>query len=113
MHTLFHATSAAAAHSIESEGFKDADFHGVARGVFLSQRPLDEGDDVAKHCDAHFALEVPSGFPLDDFELINEVLLDDPAPVMEPSAIEEYREWLIPAAILNKWPRRRWIDQED
>jgi hypothetical protein len=102
MITLYHATSHSVAAAIESGGFLDADFYGIAHGVFLSDRPLDAADDVARYCDVVFEVDVPANFELEQFEAVEE---DRPE--------EAYREWLIPASILNSWVRRRFIEPDD
>ena len=95
MTTLYHATSRAAADCIEIGGFLDAPFMSIANGVCLSSRPLDAADDVARHCDVVFEIDVPQDFELQQFEIIEEDRPDG-----------AYREWLIPALILNSWIRR-------
>ncbi len=101
MTNLYHATSSAAAKSIDSDGFQDAPFMSIANGVCLSDRPLDAADGVARHCDVIFEIEIPAGFDLEKFEIIEE---DRP--------VDAYREWLIPAAQLNLWARRRMLEVE-
>jgi hypothetical protein len=96
MTNLYHATSIAAAQSIDSGGFRDAPFMSVAHGVCVSDRPLDAADGVARHCDVIFEIEIPSGFDLEEFEIIE-----------EERPVDAYREWLIPAAKLNLCARRR------
>jgi len=85
---LYHRT--ASADAILREGFRDDEgsygFGTITlRGVFLSNVPLDfnegaKGDDL-------LAVEVPDDLDLDNFELVQEG-----AP---------YREWCVPADLLN------------
>ena len=91
---LFHSTGAQAADAICRNGFIDGNFMGIASGVFFADRPLDHGDGVASLADACIEVTAPDGFALDAFEVINE---DKPE--------EAYREWLIPADIVNGWQR--------
>jgi hypothetical protein len=97
---LYHRTPVAAA--IEEEGFRDgAGSYGLANttleGVFLSDVPLDvnegaEGDDV---------LEVRIGEDVDlrEYELVEDA--------------KGYREWCVPASLLNERASiRRLTDEE-
>lgn len=101
MTKLFHATSSSAAKAIDSGGFLDAPFMSIAHGVCLADRPLDAADGVARHCDVVFEVVVPNGFDLEPFEIIEDDRPDD-----------AYREWLMPAAQLNLWARRRITEFE-
>jgi hypothetical protein len=93
---VYHVTSAANASAIEREGFKDS------RGLFLSE---------AEHAGVWVA-----GRALDVNELGGivpeatfEVELEE-SEIAEFEWIEEgkpYREWLVPAAVLNSARRRR------
>lgn len=96
---LFHATSLEAAAQIETHGFTESKFAGIASGVFLSDRPLDGGDGASTASEVVFAVDAPSVFDLDKFELLEEGRPPD-----------AYREWLIPAALVNGWPRSRHAD---
>ena len=99
---VFHATSSVAAAAIEREGFRDANFLGIATGVCVSDRPLDAADGVARHCDVVFCIATPSETALGEFEIEEEG---------RPS--EAYREWLVPAAVLDLWPRNRHVEVDD
>lgn len=92
---LFHSTSADAALHILSNGFADADFLGIARGACFSDRPLDLADGVAKFAEIVLVVEVPPGFNVEEYEVVEE---GRPA--------DAYREWLIPAGMVNAWPRQ-------
>lgn len=91
---LYHSTSLASAALILRDGFNDSALLDVAFGVFLADRPLDHGDDVARHANCCLEVRVPDGFELGIFELI-----EDDRP------LEAYREWIIPAEIVNTWVR--------
>ncbi len=111
MLTLYHSTSVAAASLIEAHGFADSDFAGIASGVCVSDRPLDDGDAASHSSEACFAIDVPAtAGSLDEFLIETDAAPDDPPPVDDPRALSVYREWLIPAATLNSWPRRRYYD---
>jgi hypothetical protein len=89
---VYHVAHTAAADEIMRHGFRDIETSvGTTplwlAGVFVSDEPLavTEGDDVI------------------------EVVLPDSAP-LENELIEAdrgYREWCVPAAVLNQCPRRR------
>jgi hypothetical protein len=88
---LYHRTDHADA--IHREGFKDAEGRyltaEIHRGVWVSDIPLDinegaRGDDL-------FVIEIPESV-LADYEWVEE--------------FKGYREFLIPAALLNGYPRR-------
>ena len=95
---LFHSTSRVAAALVTRDGFRDAVFMqevpGVV-GVCVSDRPLDAGDGVARSTEVCFVVSVPPGTDLSSFEVVEE---------RRPS--NAYREWLVPAEVLNTWPRR-------
>lgn len=99
--TLYHVTSKEAAIQIANEGFVESDFHGIAMGVFLSDRPLDAGDGVALAADVIFVVTVPDDFDVHEYEVIEE---GRPA--------DAYREWLVPASLVNSWPREILINAE-
>ncbi len=100
---LFHATSGEAATQIGRDGFEDRTGYYLTdttwTGVWVSDVPLDENDFDIKPSptDAYFAIDA------------------DEARIAEFEWIEEgktYREWLIPAVLLNTFPRTRLTDQE-
>ena len=95
----YHTTDAA--DMILKEGFKDSTgSYSLATfaltGVFISDQTLDihegaVGDDVME-------LILPDNLKLDDYELVEEG--------------KGYREWCVPADILNKFPRRLFTMEE-
>lgn len=96
--TLYHRTPAADA--ILAEGFRDGfGLYLTAQlwsGVWLSDKPLDEnegakGDDL-------LALDIPED-AIAEFEW-----------VQEPSF--GYREWLVPAEVVNRYPCRLVVEDE-
>ena len=95
---VYHATSSEAADAIEREGFRDArdarGTHLIAEafsGVWVADLPLDS-DEGPPSSDAFFIINIPEP-DIADFEFVEE---DKP-----------YREWLIPADLLNRYPRVR------
>lgn len=86
---LFHRTDAAAA--ILSDGFCDTSgSYGTSRehsGVWLSDTPLEVNDGVEGA--GLLAVEIPED-EIADFEWVEE--------------FKTYREWLVPAAIVNRHP---------
>ena len=72
----------------------------------MSDRPVDQADGVALHCETCFAIEVPDGFDLD--ELAAEHLPEDDLYPIDPDSPQGvYREWVIPADVLNAWAKAR------
>lgn len=94
MTKLYHSTSNHASVCIQRDGFMESSFQDIVFGVWLSDRPLNAGDGVAHQNDVCFCVDVPLNFDLSNFEAITE---DKP--------IEGYREWIIPAVLVNSWPR--------
>jgi hypothetical protein len=88
---FFHRTVAAEA--ILADGFQDATYRYMTdrewTGVWLSDLPLDDNDGA--HGDVLLALDLPAevAATLSDYEWV-----EDGKP---------YREWLVPAAILNEF----------
>jgi hypothetical protein len=96
---VYHRTDAADA--ILRDGFRDSEgSYGFAtltlRGVFLSDVPLDVNEGATG--DQLLAVTVPDDVDLDDFELIQEG-----AP---------YREWCVPAALVNERCSSELTDDE-
>lgn len=86
---VFHHTFAAEA--ILREGFRDGrgrieDL--VLEGVWISDRPLEEQDGARG--DVHLVLEIPEP-DIESFEVLEE-------------GPKHYREWCVPARILNRFP---------
>lgn len=97
---LYHRTDAGEA--ILRDGFRDGTgSYGLASltltGVFVSDEvlTLDEGA-VGRFV---LAIETPDDVELDEWEII-----EDGKP---------YREWCVPAAVLNQWPVREAEDPYD
>jgi hypothetical protein len=98
---LYHSTTEEAAASILREGFRDGTGSygcvGITlTGVFVSDLPVDENEGAKGY--AVLETNVPEGFDLDGFGIV-----------------EEGRppwEWLIPAAVLNRWPVRLLSEDE-
>jgi hypothetical protein len=94
---VYHRTNAASAASIRAEGFRDASDHylteGVWTGVWVSDR-----DHMPEHGSVLLAINVPDPV-LTKYEWVQEGL--------------GYREFLIPAAILNQFgpPTRADTDE--
>lgn len=99
---LYHSTSRRSAEQIMGDGFKDADFYGIASGVFFADRPLLAHDMVA--ASAETTIEVISGLSPSDLDRFQ--LIEDGRPV------DAYREWIIPAEIANRMPRRIMSEAE-
>lgn len=99
---LFHTTDAGEA--VVSGSVQDATgSYGLLRstltGVFLADVPLDinegaTGDDV-------LAVELPDDLDLTDFEIVDR------------SGMSGYREWCIPATLLNKRGTVRLLTEEE
>lgn len=91
MTTLFHRSPMGAA--IAATGFRDAEgcymTSEVWRGVWLSDNPLDENEG-AKGADL-LAVDIPLE-AIADYEWVEEG--------------KSYREWLVPAEVVNGYPRR-------
>jgi len=97
---LYHVTDIAGADTVVRDGFRDEEgSFGIASiwllGVFVSDEPL----TVYETPDADHLIEVvlPDGTTL-EHEL--------------PEDGKGYREWCLPAQLLNQWPRRR-LDMAD
>ena len=73
----------------------------IVFGVWLSDRPLDAADGVAHQNGICFCVDVPLDFDLSNFEAIN-----------DGKPIEAYCEWIIPAVLVNSWPRRI-VDEDE
>lgn len=100
---LFHGTTIENANRILSEGFKDGEGnYGTSEwwtGVWLSNYPLDVNDTDR------------------DLEAMLEVALDvDEADLDEYEWVQEgcaYREWLVPASVINTRGTVRLVDASD
>lgn len=92
--TVYHVTGADAAGSIEAHGFRDS--HGTYLtdsehiGAWVSDSPLTVQSGIEDP--VVFEIDVPMEV-IAEFEWIEEG--------------KGYREWLVPAVVLNSYPRRR------
>lgn len=86
---FFHRTRGAAAQAIIQGGFRDAEGHyltdRVWRGVWVSDRPLEEG---GKEFDALLGIRIARGL-IEPWEWVED-------------GKDDYREFLVPAAVLNE-----------
>lgn len=97
--TYFHTTAAAG--SILRDGFRDSrssSFPWII-GVYLSERPLDGNEGATG--DELLAVDLPDDVPLDKYEIGED---EDGKP---------YREWCVPAAIVNTHGQVHQIDDEE
>jgi|SRR6516225_2358906 hypothetical protein len=89
MLTLYHCTTESGARQILAEGFRDNAGHYLTdrewSGVWLSDRPLQNTEGA-------------SGDTLLQIEIVEEVV----APYEWVEEDHPYREWLVPAAVLNE-----------
>jgi hypothetical protein len=91
---LYHVTSSESATAIKRDGFRDTGgmTESEHRGLWLSDRPPDANEGAG--ADTVIAVDLPlSMAALDQYEWKEEG--------------KGYREWLIPAAVINKywWPK--------
>jgi hypothetical protein len=91
---VYHVTDCEAAASIEASGFRDSTGHYLTdqewSGVWVSNRPLNDRSGIPEA--VAFEIEI------------------DHAAIADLEWVEDgrdYREWLIPARVLNAAPRRR------
>lgn len=98
---LYHRTSSEAAEAILASGFRDATGKYMTSsehtGVWVANRPLDANEGA----DGDALLELT----------IDEALIADYEWVQEPSF--GYREWLVPAAVLNTSASTRSVDEDE
>jgi hypothetical protein len=100
MPTYFHTTDAAAA--ILRDGFRDGTGSYLLAsltltGVFLADMPVDVNEGARG--DQVLAVELPDDLDLDPFELIED---------MKP-----YREWCVPAQLVNEHGAVRMLSQDE
>lgn len=92
---VYHCTDAA--EQILARGFHDSEgtylTRNVYTGVWVADRPLDVNDGVDG--DRVLAIEIPESV-IASFEWIEEE--------------EPYREWLVPAQVLNEYPLTEVLD---
>lgn len=101
---LIHVTKERRAESILREGFVDSvrNFASLeVVGVWLSDRPWFNGGCVELD-------ELPNGYAAIAVEVPVELL--EKYEVEDLSGDSEYREWCIPAAIVNELPRHRYCE---
>jgi hypothetical protein len=99
---LYHSTSYACAAAILENGFEDAtgpygSVTSTLTGVFFSSEPVDENDG-ATSSEAILVVEAPDTAHIEQFEIIRDM--------------RGFREWCLPAATVNAWPRLR-LDQDE
>jgi hypothetical protein len=86
---VYHSTTRSAADEILRSGFKESGgaylTDRACRGVWVSNGPLDVNEGARSN---DVVLQIELDIPLDEYEWIEEG--------------KPYREWLIPAAILNE-----------
>ena len=91
---VYHVTDAEAASAIEAHGFRDGHGHyltnNIHHGVWVSDSPLTNQSGCSDP--VVFEIDVPMDL-IADHEWI-----EDGKP---------YREWLVPASVLNTFPCRR------
>lgn len=97
---VYHRTTPEAATAILKDGFRDAEGNfltrNVYRGVWLSDRPLDENEGAWG-------------------DRLLEVVIEEEA-VAQYEWIEEgkqYREWLVPAELVNRLGSARLLSDEE
>lgn len=101
---LYHCTGDAVAAAIIADGFRDGTGSYLTShqftGVWFADRPLDVNDFGAMRSPGEqIVLEITApDNGLEDWELVEEGKL--------------YREWVIPAATANEWPRRLLSEDE-
>jgi hypothetical protein len=103
--TLYHRTSRECAESILKEGFRDGTGKYLTEqthaGVWLSVEPLDAGEGGLYGGDDTRLLAVD--IDLSEFELTTYEWVEEG---------KDYREFLIPASILNSRSRSRIVEEE-
>jgi hypothetical protein len=94
---VYHVTTRDKADFIEAHGFRDGRGRYMTdsglEGVFVSDQPLDANSGAVG--DLAFEIDVPVAL-IAEYELIEEG--------------KGYREWIVPASLLNSCPRRRLDD---
>jgi hypothetical protein len=99
---VYHRTNDAAAAKIDSGGFHDADNDGYPNGVWVSTYPFEGGFSKQRPSTGPIFLIELEGIPRErmfhDFEVIE--------------TGKPYREFIIPAALLNTFSRRRLTQDE-
>jgi hypothetical protein len=96
----FHTTDAAA--EILQDGFRDATGSYMLRnhtltGVFIADTPLDINEGAAG--EALLSIELPDTVDLAAYELVE--------------AMKPYREWCVPAELINTHGRLQLIDPDE
>jgi hypothetical protein len=96
---IFHLTSDEAAEGILRDGFSDehATFVDMP-GVWVSAPVFDPASLGARKSARLLAIDLPSD-ALADVEVRVLGADDEPLP-----SDDRYREWVVPAAVLNRWP---------
>jgi len=97
---LYHVTTRAVARCICENGFRDGvGYYGMTRlrrGVWLSEMPLDENEGAEGDTVLRVVLRMSEG-ELERYEVVEEG--------------KPYREWLVPARVLNRNMRVEVIEE--
>jgi hypothetical protein len=98
----YHSTNANAAEAILQEGFVDNNglvgaYHAGIEGVLLSDVPLDCNEGAKG--DQLLEIALPESVDISEFELIEEE--------------KPYREWCVPAEIINREGKIRPLDSDE
>ncbi|PBB34349.1 hypothetical protein [Mesorhizobium sp. WSM3882] len=85
--------------SILRDGFRDGEGYYMTdmrlRGVFLSDRPLDQNEGVISDADTILAVEFGVPAILDEYEVVEEG--------------KPYREWCVPSDFIRQFARTRIV----
>jgi hypothetical protein len=104
---LYHVTSHEAAERIVRNGFRDGEigrhWAPVEHGVWVADRPFDTASMGQVKSQALLALEVPED-AVAEYEIVE---YDEETGERLDKA---YREWIVPADVLNRWPVERAKD---
>jgi len=92
---LYLSTTEAQAHRILNEGFRT--LHNVSgfEGVLLADQPLDENS--GRLGDEHLVVDIADAV-VDEYEIV----ADEPMPNGSRHSGLGYREWIVPAPVLNE-----------
>lgn len=100
---VYHHTDRAGEYQIAARGFRDSETTYLAgagrRGVWVSDRPLAESEDAAGDVVFRVVLQLPTPDALDAYEWREDG--------------QSYREWCVPAALLNEWGTPTVVDESN
>jgi hypothetical protein len=98
---LYHTTTPEVANAILAEGFRDGEgsylTDQIYRGVWFASRPLNEAD----------------GAPSDTVVLVIDIPEDVVAPYDRSEKRKRYREFLIPADLVNQYGPPEQLEEEE